>query len=60
MRGLARAVKQAIVKLAYSALTLGILGKIFSRRHFEICFLIFPRKQDSTFLTYCLQWRQFV
>ena len=27
-------------------LTFTILGKIFSRQHFEIFFIIFPRKQD--------------
>ena len=30
-------------------LTLSILAKIFSRQHIEVCFLIFPRKQDLTF-----------
>ena len=31
-------------------LTLSTLGKIFSRQHFEIFFLIFPGKQDLTFM----------
>ena len=30
-------------------LTLSTLGKIFIRRHFEICFLFFTRKQVLTF-----------
>ena len=34
---------------------LSILGKIFSRRHFEIFFFFtFPRKQDMTFHANCL------
>ena len=37
-----------------TSLTLSTLGKIFSRRHFEIFFLIFPRKQDLTFHANCL------
>ena len=36
-------------------LTLSILGKILSRRHAEVFFLIFPRKQDVTFHANCLQ-----
>ena len=40
-------------------LTLSTPGKNFSRRHFEIFFLIFPRKQNLTFHANCLQWRQF-
>ena len=31
------------------------LGKIFSRRHIEIIFLFFPRKQALTFHANCLQ-----
>ena len=37
------------------SLTLSTLGKIFSRQHLEIFFLIFPRKQDLTFHANCLQ-----
>ena len=39
-------------------LTLSTLGKIFSRRHFEIFFPVFfflPRKQVLTFHENCLQ-----
>ena len=32
----------------------------FSRWQINDIFLIFPRKQDLTFLTNCLQWRHFV
>ena len=42
-----------------SPLTLSTLGKIFTRWHFEIFFLIFLRKQDMTFHANCLLWRQF-
>ena len=35
------------------------LGKIFSRLHTDIFFLIFSRKQDLTFHANCLCWRQF-
>ena len=38
----------------YCSLTLSTLGKIFSRRHFEIFFLIFLRRQDLTFHANCL------
>ena len=38
---------------------LSTLGKIFSRQHIEIFFLIFPRRQDLTFHADCLQWRHF-
>ena len=37
-------------------LTLSTLGKIFSRLHNEIFFLIFPRKQVLTFYANCLQF----
>ena len=40
-------------------LTFCMLGKNFSRRHLEIFFFIFPRKQYMTFHANCLQWRQF-
>ena len=40
-------------------LTLNTLGKIFSRRHIKIVFLIFPRKEDLTFHANCLHQRQF-
>ena len=36
-------------------LTLSTLSKIFSRRHIEIYFLTFLRKQDLTFHANCLQ-----
>ena len=42
-----------------SYLMLSSLGKIFSRRHIEIFFLIFPRKQGLTFLANCLHCRQY-
>ena len=50
-------INSGVSQIFYS-LTLGTLGKIFSR-HFEIYFLIFPRKQDLTFHANCLHWRQF-
>ena len=37
-------------------LMLSTLGKIFSRRHFEIVFLIFPREQELIFHANCLQY----
>ena len=40
-------------------LTLCTLGKNFSRRHFGIFFLFFPRKQDLTLHANCLHRRQF-
>ena len=40
-------------------LMLSSLGKIFSRQHFKIFLLFFPRKQNLTFHANCLQWRQF-
>ena len=40
-------------------LTLNTLGSLFSRRHFQIYFLFFSRKQDLTFHANCLHWRQF-
>ena len=40
-----------------SKLTLGTLSKNSSRRHFEIFFLIFPRKQVLIFHANCLHWR---
>ena len=39
--------------------SLSMLGKIFSRRHIKIFFLIRLRKQVLTFQANCLQWRQF-
>ena len=39
-------------------LTLSTLDKIFSRRYFEIFFLIFPGKQDLIFHANCLQCLQ--
>ena len=42
-----------------ATLTLSTLGKIFSRRRFEIFFLFFPRKQDLTFHANYLLRRQF-
>ena len=39
-------------------LTLSTLGKTFSRQHFEMFFLIFPRKQNLTFHANCLHWKQ--
>ena len=41
-----------------SCLILSSLGKIFSRRHFEIFYFVFPRKQDLKFHANCLHWRQ--
>ena len=38
---------------------LSTLGKILSRRHLKIFFLIFPRKQDLKFHANLLKWRQF-
>ena len=35
------------------SLLLSMLGKNFSRQHFEILFLIFPRQQTLTFHTNC-------
>ena len=46
---------QILYKIEKTSLTLSTLGKIFSRQHFEIFFLIFPRKQDLTFHANCLQ-----
>ena len=40
-----------------SLLTLSTLGKIFSRQHFEIFFLVFPA--NKTFHANGLKWRQF-
>ena len=45
--------------LSRVTITFSTLEKIFSRRHFEIVFFIFPRKQDLPFHANCLQWRQF-
>ena len=42
-----------------SKLLLSTLGKIFSRRHIETFFFVFPLKQVLTFHANCLQWRQF-
>ena len=39
--------------------TFCMLGKHFSKRYFEIFFLIFPRKQDLTLHENCLLRRQF-
>ena len=40
-------------------LTLSMLGNIFSRRHFDFCFLIFPRKQVLTYhaTSICMECR---
>ena len=40
-------------------LTLSTLGKIFSRQHIEIFFVIFPRKHVLVFHANCLQCKQF-
>ena len=40
-------------------LTVSILGKHFSRRHFKIKFLIFPRKQSLIFHANCLLRREY-
>ena len=44
------------VRAKHVILTVSTLGKIFSRRQFEIFFLIFARKQDLTFLAKCLHY----
>ena len=38
----------------FDVLNLSALGKFFSRRHIEIFFLIFPRKQELAFHSNCL------
>ena len=43
-----------IILLIGVELMLSMLGKTFSRQHFEIVFLFFSRKQDLTFHANCL------
>ena len=45
--------------MTHVLLRLGFWVKKFSRRHTEIFFLFFPRKQDLSFHANCLHWRQF-
>ena len=51
--------RNVLCELVFSIQCLVLRVKIFSRRHFEIFFLIFPRKQVLTFHANCLHWRQF-
>ena len=58
--GIASHTKNLILTVyEWPLLTLSMLGKHFSILNFEICFLIFPRKQDLIVHANCLHRRQF-